>query len=162
MNFLLYSSMMPSTRCSSAVVPRTVVTRAWVSPRWKIAEPWARGSSPTSHLIDRRSLGPRPSGRLPSRISSRTTRSSTAEKAALMRPAVTGVSAGTGLGAESPARLGLAFGAGSRPSLGPDGGTPRTALGRDQLLDDRVQERAGGAFRSAFITICLVWRSCSP
>ena len=56
MNFLLYSSMMPSTRCSSAAVPSTVVTRAWVSPRWKRAEPWARGKRPTSHLIDRRSL----------------------------------------------------------------------------------------------------------
>ncbi len=43
MNFLLNSSMIPSTRCSSEPVPRAVVTSAWVSPRWKRAEPWALG-----------------------------------------------------------------------------------------------------------------------
>ena len=48
--------MIPSTRCSSAPVPSTVVTSACVSPRWKMAEPCARGRTPTSHEIGRRSL----------------------------------------------------------------------------------------------------------
>src|SRR6266852_4695514 len=52
MNFLLYSSARPSTRCSSLVVPSVVVTIACVSPRWKTAEPWVRGSTPTSQVID--------------------------------------------------------------------------------------------------------------
>ena len=82
MNFLLYSSIRPSTRCSSLAVPSVVVTRACVSPRWKMAEPCVRGSTPTSQVIGRICLVLRPSMRLPSRIRSRTTRSSRASKAA--------------------------------------------------------------------------------
>src|SRR5206468_7530210 len=52
-NFLLYSSARPSTRCSSLDVPRVVVTRACVSPRWKIAEPWVRGNTLTSQWISK-------------------------------------------------------------------------------------------------------------
>ncbi len=155
MNFLLYSSMMPSTRCSSAPVPSTVVTRAWVSPRWNRAEPCARGNRPTSHLIDRRSLGPRPSGRLPSRISSRTTRSSTALKAALIRAGVTSTSAGTGLGAAS------SCGAASGSEAAGRGGAACGSAGTSSLMIV-FKSALTAAFRSAFITICLVSRSCSP
>ena len=50
------------------------VTRAWVSPRVKRAEPWVRGRTPTSHAIARTSSNRRPSSRWPfskiSRLSS--------------------------------------------------------------------------------------------
>ena len=45
-----------SMRCSSSAVPRVAATSAWVSPRVKRAEPWARGSSPTSQVILRMSV----------------------------------------------------------------------------------------------------------
>ena len=35
----------------SSLVPRVVVTSAWVSPRVKMAEPWVRGRTPTSIQI---------------------------------------------------------------------------------------------------------------
>ena len=38
--------------CSSWPVPSVATTSAWVSPRVNSAEPWARGSTPTS-AIDR-------------------------------------------------------------------------------------------------------------
>ena len=37
----------------SSLVPSVVVTRAWVSPRVKMAEPWVRGRTPTSIQISR-------------------------------------------------------------------------------------------------------------
>ena len=39
---------------------------AWVSPRVKRPEPWARGTRPTSTVIGRISSTPRPSIRIPS------------------------------------------------------------------------------------------------
>ena len=39
---------------------------AWVSPRVNRPEPWARGTSPTSTVIGRMSVRPRPSIRMPS------------------------------------------------------------------------------------------------
>ena len=53
MNFFEYSSIRPSTRCSSLPVPSVIVTRAWVSPRWKTADPCTRGSTSTSQRIGR-------------------------------------------------------------------------------------------------------------
>ena len=53
MNFWLYSSVSPSTICSSELVPRVTVHRACVSPRVKTADPWTRGSTPTSQVIGR-------------------------------------------------------------------------------------------------------------
>ena len=47
---------MSSMYCSSIFVPSVVVTIACVSPRVKSAEPWTRGSQPTSH-VDRADLG---------------------------------------------------------------------------------------------------------
>jgi len=49
---------------------------AWVSPRWNSAEPCTRGNTSTLQVMSRSSFGPRPSGRLPERTRSRTTRSS--------------------------------------------------------------------------------------
>ena len=64
MNFCEYSSISPSTRCSSRPVPSVTVTSACVSPRWKTAEPWTRGSTSTWQLMGRRffvvaAVGPR-------------------------------------------------------------------------------------------------------
>ena len=64
MNFFEYSSIRPSTRCSSRLVPRVTVISACVSPRWKMAEPCTRGSTSTWHSIARRAfvvaaVGPR-------------------------------------------------------------------------------------------------------
>ena len=50
---------------ASLVGPRVVMTRPWVSPRWKIALPWTRGRTPTSQEIGRRLLASRPSERTP-------------------------------------------------------------------------------------------------
>src|SRR5436305_92140 len=47
-------------------MPRLVTVRTWVSPRWNRPVPWAVGRMPTSALSGRRSVGPRPSMRLPS------------------------------------------------------------------------------------------------
>ena len=41
--------------CASSIGARVTSAIAWVSPRWKIAEPWARGRTPTSQVILRRS-----------------------------------------------------------------------------------------------------------
>jgi hypothetical protein len=46
-----------------ALVPRVAVTSAWVSPRVKSAEPWVRGSVPTSIVMSRISSSARPSKR---------------------------------------------------------------------------------------------------
>ena len=53
MNFFEYSSIRPSTRCSSRPVPSVTVIRAWVSPRWNTAEPCTRGSTSTWHSMAR-------------------------------------------------------------------------------------------------------------
>ncbi|MGC4054758.1 MAG: hypothetical protein QM757_38420 [Paludibaculum sp.] len=50
-------------RCSSSLVPRVVLTRAWVSPRVKRAEPCTRGRTPTSMEMLRISSMARRSGR---------------------------------------------------------------------------------------------------
>ena len=47
-------------------MPRVVMFRTWVSPRWKRPEPWAVGMSWTSADRGRRSEVPRPSMRIPS------------------------------------------------------------------------------------------------
>src|SRR6266516_2916180 len=52
-------------RCSSRVVPRVTDTRACVWPRVNSAEPWVRGSTPTSQLIARTVSRSRPSTRSP-------------------------------------------------------------------------------------------------
>ena len=57
--------------CSSSDVPRVAETIAWVSPRVNRADPWARGSSPTSHSMGRISSPLRPSWRVPESVSSR-------------------------------------------------------------------------------------------
>ena len=49
-------------RCSSSLVPSVTVTSAWVSPRVNSAEPWVRGSTPTStidlaDLVERAAIG---------------------------------------------------------------------------------------------------------
>ncbi len=49
---------------ASREVPRVAVTRAWVSPRVKSAEPWVRGRMPTSMVIGRISSRARSSKRL--------------------------------------------------------------------------------------------------
>ena len=48
MNFFLCSPSKVSSRCESSVVPSVAVTSACVSPRVNSAEPWVRGSTPTS------------------------------------------------------------------------------------------------------------------
>ena len=53
MNFWLYSSISPSTICSSLLVPRVTVHIACVSPRLKTAEPCTRGRTPTAQEIGR-------------------------------------------------------------------------------------------------------------
>ena len=59
--------------CSSWPVPSVAVTSAWVSPRVKSAEPWLRGSTPTSLSMARTWAVVRPSIRAPlSRIWPRT------------------------------------------------------------------------------------------
>ena len=47
----------------SSLVPSVVVTRAWVSPRVKMALPWVRGRTPASIQMSRTSSKARPSGR---------------------------------------------------------------------------------------------------
>src|SRR6266496_3684815 len=59
------STSMLSIRCSSSAVPNVTDASAWVSPRWNSAEPWARGSRPTSMLIGRMVSRSRPSTRSP-------------------------------------------------------------------------------------------------
>jgi len=54
-----------SINCSSSPVPSVVTTSACVSPRVNRAEPWARGSTPTSATIGRTVLVSRPSMRWP-------------------------------------------------------------------------------------------------
>ena len=47
-------------------MPRVVMFRTWVSPRWKRPEPWAVGRRSTSADRGRMSDVPRPSMRMPS------------------------------------------------------------------------------------------------
>ncbi len=54
----------PRRSASRPTVPRVQVTRAWVSPRVKSAEPWVRGRTPTSQVTGRISSKARPSRRL--------------------------------------------------------------------------------------------------
>ena len=62
-----------SMYCSSSPVPSVATTSACVSPRVNSAEPWVRGSTPTSATIGRTVLRSRPSMRLPvSRMFQRT------------------------------------------------------------------------------------------
>ena len=73
-----------SMRCSSSLVPSVAVTSACVSPRVNSAEPWVRGSTPTSTSILRTSSNLRPSGRRRSlSISSRKMRSFSASNSFL-------------------------------------------------------------------------------
>ena len=66
---------MASMICASRPVPKVAATMAWVSPRVKRAEPWARGSNPTSALISRTARASRPSIRgSPATMALRTTR----------------------------------------------------------------------------------------
>ncbi len=59
--------------CESRSVPSVVATTAWVSPRVKMAEPWARGSTPVRISMARTVRVSRPSMRgSPARIWSRT------------------------------------------------------------------------------------------
>src|SRR5215472_7682150 len=68
-----YSPSSASMICSSSPVPSVATTRAWVSPRVKSAEPWARGRTPTWQSMGRTVLVSRPSMRRPvSRIAPRT------------------------------------------------------------------------------------------
>ena len=50
-------------RCESRSVPSVAATSAWVSPRVKSAEPWARGSTPVRISIGRTVRVSRPSMR---------------------------------------------------------------------------------------------------
>src|SRR5438105_3891866 len=63
MNRWKVSPSKSSIFCASCGVPRVMVTRAWVSPRVKIAEPCVRGRTPRSIEIGRISLNERPSRR---------------------------------------------------------------------------------------------------
>ncbi len=54
-----------SIRCSSLTVPSVTDTSAWVWPRVNSAEPWVRGSTPTSQAIGRTVSRSRPSTRSP-------------------------------------------------------------------------------------------------
>ena len=47
-------------------MPSVATLSTWVSPRWNRPEPWAVGMRPTSADSGRRSVGPRPSMRMPS------------------------------------------------------------------------------------------------
>ena len=68
-----YSPASASMVCESRSVPSVVATTAWVSPRVKMAEPWARGSTPVRISMARTVRVSRPSMRgSPARIWSRT------------------------------------------------------------------------------------------
>src|SRR2546422_7778573 len=54
-----------SMRCSSLTVPSVTDTRACVCPRVNSADPWVRGSTPTSQLMGRTVSRSRPSMRSP-------------------------------------------------------------------------------------------------
>ena len=71
MNRLKVMPESSSSRCSSSLVPRVTATSAWVSPRVKSAEPWTRGSSPTSLVMVRTTSCGRPPMRPPLTVSSR-------------------------------------------------------------------------------------------
>ena len=60
------SGLIVSIRWTSEDGPSVATVSAWVSPRVKRPEPWARGSRPTSTEIGRISSTPRPSIRIPS------------------------------------------------------------------------------------------------
>ncbi len=74
MNRRYISPSTVSIFCWSSEVPSVTVTSACVSPRVNTAEPWTRGSTPTSDQIGRISSNLRPSSRTPfSSTSSRRT-----------------------------------------------------------------------------------------
>ena len=60
-----FGTSMLSIRCSSSTLPSVVVTSACVWPRVNSAEPWTRGSTPTSQVIGRTVVPSRPSIRSP-------------------------------------------------------------------------------------------------
>ena len=60
------SGPMVSMRCTSDEGPSVATVSAWVSPRVNSAEPWARGSRPTSTVMGRMVSTSRPSMRTPS------------------------------------------------------------------------------------------------
>ena len=122
MNFFEYSSIRPSTRCSSRPVPSVTVIRACVSPRWNTAEPCTRGSTSTWHSIGRSVLLSRPSGRVPARIRSRTTFSSSACQAWAKR-----VGGDRALGRRIGNQLGHDAGLQSRRRRRPGPACPRSA-----------------------------------
>jgi hypothetical protein len=73
----------------SRSVPKVVMTRAWVSPRVKSAEPWVRGSTPVRMVMGRTVLVSRPSMRgRPSRMLPRTIRLSSRSMAPKTRCSV--------------------------------------------------------------------------
>ena len=75
--------------CSSCPVPSVATHSAWVSPRVNRAEPWARGSMPTSATIGRTVLVSRPSMRMPvSRMAARTTSASSSLSSGLAASAL--------------------------------------------------------------------------
>ncbi len=65
MNLFSPSSPIPSSLCTSSKVPSVTVARHWVSPRVKRAEPWVRGSIPTSMEMGLMSSKPLPSSLFP-------------------------------------------------------------------------------------------------
>ena len=82
-----------STICSSALVPSVTTPRAWVCPRVNSAEPCVRGSSPTSQVMGRISVMPRPSNRFCSfRIMARTSSFSRSCRITLMNDSASGYS----------------------------------------------------------------------
>ncbi len=84
MNFCRLSPSYSSMIWASRLVPSVAETSACVSPRVNSAEPWVRGSRPTSIEIGRTSSSARPSKRL--RVASTLSRrisSSSAEMARL-------------------------------------------------------------------------------
>ena len=64
MNFWMVSPSYSSMIWASRAVPSVAETSAWVSPRVKSAEPWVRGSRPTSISMSRISSSRRLSKRV--------------------------------------------------------------------------------------------------
>src|SRR3989442_1239984 len=151
--------------CSSDLVPSAAGTSAWVSPRVKIVEPWARGRDALSIVIGRTSLTFRPSTRVPlSTISRRTCPAPVASRAARAGPRLGGRRGGARVG--SRARRG---GAGSgraerwsglvflrrvRPELGRHESDSDRGEGTVER-DAREGERRGGAVHRQDVGVVL-------
>ena len=74
MNRLVPSGPTVSRVCFMAMEATVTMESTWVWPRVNKPEPWVRGSRPTSQVMGRISVVPRPSGRMPwSKIRLRTT-----------------------------------------------------------------------------------------